>query len=37
MMDDYPGVWEYKIDLKRELGLEGPQSYDQLSQMSMLS
>ncbi|CAH0551728.1 unnamed protein product [Brassicogethes aeneus] len=35
-LDDYSGIWEYKIDLKRELGVEGPNAYDELSQLNAL-
>ncbi|XP_072379728.1 CD109 antigen [Diabrotica undecimpunctata] len=32
--DDHPGVWEYKLDLKRDLGVSGPKAYEELSQLS---
>lgn len=36
MAPETPGVWEYNIDLKSELGLEGPRAYDQLNGISEL-
>ncbi|KAL3286714.1 hypothetical protein HHI36_001209 [Cryptolaemus montrouzieri] len=30
-MDENAGVWEYKLDVKRELGLEGSKGYEELS------
>ncbi|ENN78173.1 hypothetical protein YQE_05326, partial [Dendroctonus ponderosae] len=35
-MDEKPGVWEYQIDLKRELGLYGPRAFEELSQLNIL-
>ncbi|XP_057663740.1 CD109 antigen [Diorhabda carinulata] len=32
--DSDPGVWVYKMDLKRELGVSGPKAYEELSQLS---
>ncbi|CAG9856305.1 unnamed protein product [Phyllotreta striolata] len=31
--DANPGVWEYKVDLKRDLGVSGPRAYEELSRM----
>lgn len=33
-MENYPGVWEYKVDVKRDLGIAGPKAYEELSQLS---
>lgn len=33
-MEDHPGVWEYKVDVKRDLGISGPKAYEELSQLS---
>lgn len=33
-LDGNPGVWEYKIDVKRDLGITGPKAYEELSQLS---
>nr|CAI5865848.1 unnamed protein product [Callosobruchus analis] len=35
-MEDNPGVWEYKLDIKKELGLVGPRAYEELSTLSAL-
>lgn len=35
-MEDNPGVWEYKVDVKRDLGIVGPKAYEELSQLSKL-
>lgn len=35
-MEENNGIWEYKIDLKRELGVTGPKAYEELSQLSSL-
>lgn len=34
MTPETPGVWEYNIDLKSELGLEGPRAFEQLNGIS---
>lgn len=34
MLEEKDGVWEYKLDIKRELGLEGSQGYEELSTIS---
>ncbi|KAL1513271.1 hypothetical protein ABEB36_002700 [Hypothenemus hampei] len=36
MMDEQPGVWQYHIDLKRELGIYGPRAFEELSQLTAL-
>lgn len=33
-MEEHPGVWEYKVDVKRDLGIAGPKAYEELSQLS---
>lgn len=33
-MEGYPGVWEHKVDVKRDLGIVGPKAYEELSQLS---
>ncbi|XP_074042539.1 macroglobulin complement-related [Leptinotarsa decemlineata] len=35
-MEDNQGVWEYKVDVKRDLGITGPKAYEELSQLSSL-
>lgn len=35
MSPENPGVWEYYIDIKSELGLEGPNAFEQLNDISM--
>ncbi|CAH2000434.1 unnamed protein product [Acanthoscelides obtectus] len=35
-MEDNPGVWEYKLDVKKELGVTGPRAYEELSTMNAL-
>lgn len=35
-MAENPGVWEYKVDVKRDLGIVGPKAYEELSQLSKL-
>ena len=32
MLNGNPGVWEYKFDIKTELGLEGTRTFDAASQ-----
>lgn len=32
-VDGSPGIWEYKIDIKRDLGISGPRAYEELSQI----
>ncbi|XP_076260328.1 macroglobulin complement-related isoform X2 [Rhynchophorus ferrugineus] len=36
MIDEQPGVWAYKIDLKRELDMTGPRAFEELSKLSTL-
>ncbi|XP_066263111.1 CD109 antigen [Euwallacea similis] len=35
-MEDQQGVWQYHLDLKRELGIFGPKAFDELSLLSNL-
>ncbi|KAJ8966030.1 hypothetical protein NQ317_003730 [Molorchus minor] len=35
-MDESPGVWEYKIDMKQALGVAGPKAYKELSKIRSL-
>ncbi|KAJ8926001.1 hypothetical protein NQ315_009856 [Exocentrus adspersus] len=35
-VDGSPGVWECKIDVKRDLGIRGPKAYEELSQIGSL-
>ncbi|KAJ8949269.1 hypothetical protein NQ318_022783 [Aromia moschata] len=35
-LDDSPGVWEYKVDVKRDLGVSGPKAYEELSRIRSL-
>lgn len=32
-VDGSPGIWEYKIDVKRDLGISGLKAYEELSQI----
>lgn len=36
-MENHPGVWEYRVDVKRDLGIVGPKAYEELSQLSEYS